>query len=823
MKKTIKAIAIILTAVMFISVLPLSAFAGDGGTTGNATWSYSSGTLTISGGTYMDSYDDITEVPWGVYGSSISEVYIGETITNIGDNAFRGMANLEYIYFNDIDSILTIGESAFSGCVSLQSIALGSHLVAIEEYAFNECSSLSGLWIPGSVNYIGEMAFCACTSLKELYLEDGVNHIYQQAFYNCYTLNKVHLNRDLESIGDFAFENCNSLTSMTVPKTCTSVGQASIGCKDEGGNDKPIPGFVVRGAPGSQAQYYAEYHNLSFENVYQGSVGGGYMCTYSFAPATGIFTVSGSDFMNDYEQNETPWYIFDKEIKKVVFAEGVRDCGNNAFYYCENLKSVSIPTTLFRIGQYAFAGTGLTAITLPEGDLGTIDNGAFNSCKGLTGIAFPDNVTMIGQYAFAACENLSNVSFNQTSNLDSIGGCAFFRTALKSICLPASVKTVSDYALGIYWDDTAFGWTVIPGFIIYAPQYTKGYEYATDEGITWECWHVWGPEVKTVEETCTKKGNLQRVCIYCSEAKNTEVPALGHKWDEGALTTPAGCESYGVKTFTCERCTLTHTENINPKGHDWNDGEITTAPTCTASGVKTYTCNNCSNKYTEVISATGHHYEAVVTPPKANALGFTTHTCSGCGDSYVDTYTAQTGKVAGFKCSARTAAAEKFIWNKMAGVSGYQIQISNAAGNAWATAKATTANTYLFSGLTAGANYKFRIRTYINKDGKNYFGPWSAIASPTLPAATTLKLTAAKNAFVAKWTKKAVTGYQLQYSLKANFAGAKTVTLNKATLAQYSVKGLKANSYYYVRIRTYKKIGTANYFSTWTTAKVKTK
>lgn len=125
----------------------------------------------------------------------------------------------------------------------------------------------------------------------------------------------------------------------------------------------------------------------------------------------------------------------------------------------------------------------------------------------------------------------------------------------------------------------------------------------------------------------------------------------------------------------------------------------------------------------------------------------------------------------------------------------------------------------------SGGNYKFRVRFFINApDGKNYFGPWVAIASPTLPVNTTLKVTAGSKAFTAQWGKKAVSGYQLQYSTKANFAGAATITVKNAKTYKYAVKNLKAKTVYYVRVRTYKTIAKVNYFSAWSaTAKVKTK
>ena len=67
-------------------------------------------------------------------------------------------------------------------------------------------------------------------------------------------------------------------------------------------------------------------------------------------------------------------------------------------------------------------------------------------------------------------------------------------------------------------------------------------------------------------------------------------------------------------------------------------------------------------------------------------------------------------------------------------------------------------------------------------------------------------------------------GYQVQYSLKSNFSGAKAVTIKSNKTLKTAVKNLGAKKVYYVRIRTYKTIGKVNYFSAWSAAgKVKTK
>ena len=226
------------------------------------------------------------------------------------------------------------------------------------------------------------------------------------------------------------------------------------------------------------------------------------------------------------------------------------------------------------------------------------------------------------------------------------------------------------------------------------------------------------------------------------------------------------------------------------------------------------------------VSFAEHDPVQTVVKASAYATGYTESKCKVCAYSLSrSNYTAPTGKVAGFKCAARTQAAEKLIWNKVpASVTGYQIQISNAAGTAWGKAYATAGNYYLFKNLSTGSNYKFRIRFFVKTPEGNKFSPWSAVASPTLPAATTVKLTTAKKAFSAQWSRKSVTGYQIQYSPRTDFAGAKTLTIKNAQTYKCTFKNLKAKTTYYVRIRTYKTIAGVNYFSAWSaTAKVKTK
>lgn len=71
------------------------------------------------------------------------------------------------------------------------------------------------------------------------------------------------------------------------------------------------------------------------------------------------------------------------------------------------------------------------------------------------------------------------------------------------------------------------------------------------------------------------------------------------------------------------------------------------------------------------------------------------------------------------------------------------------------------------------------------------------------------KLKAGKKSVKATWKKQTgdTTGYQIQYSTKSSFSGAKTVNISKNTSVSKTIKSLKSKKKYYFRIRTYKETG----------------
>ena len=101
---------------------------------------------------------------------------------------------------------------------------------------------------------------------------------------------------------------------------------------------------------------------------------------------------------------------------------------------------------------------------------------------------------------------------------------------------------------------------------------------------------------------------------------------------------------------------------------------------------------------------------------------------------------------------------------------------------------------------------------------KNYKAGSKKVTVTVNPTGTKLSSVqnSASKSMKVTWEKNtAVTGYQVQYAAAKSFKGAKTVTVKKAKTTSATIKKLTKGKQYYVRIRTYKKVGGKTYYSAW--------
>lgn len=103
---------------------------------------------------------------------------------------------------------------------------------------------------------------------------------------------------------------------------------------------------------------------------------------------------------------------------------------------------------------------------------------------------------------------------------------------------------------------------------------------------------------------------------------------------------------------------------------------------------------------------------------------------------------------------------------------------------------------------------------------KGKFKGTKKLSFKIVPKGTSVSsVSAGVKSFVVKYKKQSTqtTGYQIQYAENSSFKSATTKTVNKNTATSYKVNA-KGNQKYYVRVRTYKKVGKKNYYSSWSKA-----
>lgn len=151
-----------------------------------------------------------------------------------------------------------------------------------------------------------------------------------------------------------------------------------------------------------------------------------------------------------YEVYSIEDYAFDNLlITSVYIPESVRQIGTNAFKNCTKLEEVVFTgnSKLTTIGGGAFENcTSLSKITLPQ-TVTYLKNYAFKNSAITQAEFYSLSDSYLGESIFEGCASLERVHFYDSCTLTTIMPNTFKNcTALKSVILPSSLKTIGNYA-----------------------------------------------------------------------------------------------------------------------------------------------------------------------------------------------------------------------------------------------------------------------------------------------------------------------------------------------------------------------------------------
>lgn len=348
----------------------------------------------------------------------ITSVTLPRKLKRIGKRAFSSNPNYNFVsgYYGSAiwfpDTLESIGEGAFSGS-RLTSIHFPASLTSIGDYAFvgNSCLTLV---LPNTLQHIGKYAFSG-SKLKTVIFEDGapdgITVIPAYAFNECRELQSVRFPNTLRVIEEYAFYECGEFPIM-LPNGVHSIGDKAFCCPDEtmlerlkprrfGTYDLVIPATL------SSAGEAVFGNRVMIDRL---------IFPYNFGSALnapslyGTYPIRAKSADLPFNWTVIPAHFFENcSISRINLPPKLREIGDYALC-CRELKQISLPKTLRKIGKGAFSGCfELEGIDIPEG-VTEIAESTFEDCNSFEKVTIPNTVKTIGNKAFSECPKLSSIT-----------------------------------------------------------------------------------------------------------------------------------------------------------------------------------------------------------------------------------------------------------------------------------------------------------------------------------------------------------------------------------------------------------------------------
>lgn len=303
------------------------------------------------------------------------------------------------------------------------------------------------------VTSLGNYAFYAYTGITEIDMSNatGLRRIGDSAFYNAGNLDELELPAGITEIGSWCFYNTNVLKiicmATEVPQMDSPGGTQTgriIYVPDESvdayrANSNWTDLGTIKPLSACPYEYDGLYYLLNRE-----AKTAAVTKDADFYPVENItvparISIKGVGYDVTAVGDEA--FYACKTVKTISLPESITKIGHKAFSYCEGLTALELPANVKEIGVSAFSyASQLQSVNIPEG-VATIGANTFMSCSSLLSMTLPSTVTTIGSDAFSYCKGLKEMVF--PAALTTIGSKAFYNaTGLTSIYLGKNITKI---------------------------------------------------------------------------------------------------------------------------------------------------------------------------------------------------------------------------------------------------------------------------------------------------------------------------------------------------------------------------------------------
>lgn len=285
-------------------------------------------------------------------------------------------------------------------------------------------------------------------------------------------------------------------------------------------------------------------------------------------------------------------------------------------------------------------------------------------------------------------------------------------------------------------------------------------------------------------------GTIPNLKVAATDNSTAE-PAITETWSDGALDEEGRLVS-GTHTYT-----VTATDDAGNR----STKEIAVYVTDTENWTDPIVDEEVN------YNTAGHQKKAVTVKAQYKKNGYRTTVCSFCGESMGTKQTIYAPKTV-------TVSELTYIGKSQTA----KVSVKDAKG------KLIPASNYSVTGNKQKNPGSYTVTVTFKKTSENYTGKITGKCKVSVAPTKLTKVSAGSGKLTVKWTKptKKVTGYQISYSTKKNFKGAKTVNVSGKNKTSVTLKKLKPKTTYYVRIRSCYKSGKKTCYSAWSTKKQQT-
>ena len=380
-----------------------------------------------------------------ISGLSITDLYI-EYISQIENGAIADCSSLKMIFFYDEIEPDEIAKPFWSNCPSLANYSVRKYAEAtskirsskssVNEYMLYAVRDLDGnvtckdiLAVPpayGNTSYTNASKYFTASGTK----------IYPYAFYKNTFITYMTIGQSVREVGEYAFAS-SSISGCRDNSTAKSEtwGQSTF----SGSNLENISWAAT-----GEACPLKSIPNNCFA-----------MCPYlnKITIPASVLSIGSYAFRSSSYICSRDYYTPLTEVE--ILGNNLKSIDSYAFYHCEKLATITIPSSIEQIQNSAFEECGsLETITFSDNttnNLKHIYKRAFYNCEKLTSFFVTSKLTSMGVECFMKCKNMTSFEFKDASSasysLSEIPSYAFYDCfEIQNIDIPISVLFIRDWA-----------------------------------------------------------------------------------------------------------------------------------------------------------------------------------------------------------------------------------------------------------------------------------------------------------------------------------------------------------------------------------------